>query len=99
VLERTLAIGEVSLSGDLRRVSRVPARVREAAQLGFVRVGVPAAQLKDAEGLGVEAVALPHVRDAIGLLLGEKVARSGPPRESAREVKRRDPATAGGRRT
>jgi len=78
VLERTLAVGEVSLSGELRRVSRLAARVREAAQLGFVRVGVPAAQLAEAQGLGVEAVALPRLRDAIETLLGDKVARTPP---------------------
>jgi DNA repair protein RadA/Sms len=78
VLARTLAVGEVSLSGELRRVSRLGARVREAAQLGFERVGVPAPQLADAQGLGVEPVSLAHLRDAIELLLGEKVARSVP---------------------
>jgi DNA repair protein RadA/Sms len=78
VLERTLAVGEVSLSGELRRVARLGARVREAAQLGFVRVGVPAAQLAEAEGLGVQAIALPRLRDAIEALLGEKVARTPP---------------------
>jgi DNA repair protein RadA/Sms len=82
VLDRTLAIGEVSLSGDLRRVSRLAARVREAAQLGFERVGVPVPQFADAQGLGVEPVALPHVRDAIERLLGEKVARGVAPREA-----------------
>jgi DNA repair protein RadA/Sms len=34
-------IGEVSLSGELRAVSRLPLRVREAAKLGFKRCIVP----------------------------------------------------------
>ena len=36
-------IGEVGLSGELRAVSRLPMRVREAAKLGFKRCIVPSA--------------------------------------------------------
>jgi DNA repair protein RadA/Sms len=74
VLERTLCVGEVSLSGEVRRVSRLDARVREAAQLGFLRVAVPAVQADDVRGLGVEVVAVATVRDAIEALLGEKTS-------------------------
>jgi len=74
LLERSVALGEVSLSGELRRVSRLDARLREAAQLGFVRAGFPRAQLQDAEGCGLEAVPLTTVREAFDLLLGERVA-------------------------
>jgi DNA repair protein RadA/Sms len=74
VLPRTLAVGEVSLSGELRRVARVDARVREAAQLGFARAGVPAVQAGEAEHLGLEVVALASLREAIERLLGERQA-------------------------
>ena len=81
VLQGTLALGEVSLSGELRRVSRVEARVREAAQLGFKRAGVPAVQAEDARlpgpggfDEGFEIVPLLTLREGIGKLLGEKVA-------------------------
>ncbi len=80
VLERTLAVGEVSLAGEIRRVSRVDARVREAAQLGFARAAVPASQAAEAQGLGLEIVALATLREAIEALLGERVARD--PREA-----------------
>lgn len=85
VLERTLAIGEVSLSGALRRVPRLEARVREAAAMGFVRAGVPAMQAKDAQiaGLdGFEVVPLATVREAIEKLLGAKAEE---PAKEARE--------------
>jgi hypothetical protein len=36
-----VAIGEVGLGGEVRRVGRVDARVQEAARLGFARVLVP----------------------------------------------------------
>ena len=77
LLEGTLALGEVSLSGELPRVPRLDARLREAAQLGFKRAGFPRAQAADAEGCGLLAVPLASVREAFDALLGEKVA---PPR-------------------
>jgi DNA repair protein RadA/Sms len=73
VLEGTLLVGEVSLSGELRRVARLEARVREAAQIGFARAGVPAAQADEARGLGLEIVPVATLREAIELLLGERV--------------------------
>ena len=74
VLERTLFVGEVSLSGEVRRVSRVDARMREAARLGFLRAGVPEVQAAEAGGQGLAVVPLATVRDALGALLGERVA-------------------------
>jgi len=82
VLDGTLAVGEVSLSGELRRVSRVDARVREAAALGFARAAVPAVQAGDARAAGIEVVPVPTLRDAIGVLLGAKV-EVRPPGEPA----------------
>jgi DNA repair protein RadA/Sms len=73
VLEGTLAVGEVSLSGELRRVSRVEARVREASALGFQRAAVPAMQAGDARAGGIEVVPVATVREAIAELLGAKV--------------------------
>src|SRR6185295_11791423 len=83
VLDRTLAVGEVSLSGELRRVSRVEQRVREAAQMGFVRAGVPAAQAADAAGQGLEIVPLESVRQAIEQLLGDRIPAGDASRAAA----------------
>ncbi len=92
LLERTLALGEVSLSGELRRVARLDARLREAAQMGFVRAGFPRAQAADAEGVALQAVPLATVREAFEALLGERVA---PPRDA--ESKPGAPPAAGTR--
>ncbi len=73
-----VAMGEVSLSGELRRVPRVDARVREAAQVGFMRAGVPLAQADEARGLGLEIVPLATLREAIDVLLGEKQITPAP---------------------
>ena len=86
VRERTVAIGEVSLSGELRRVARVESRVREAARLGFARAGVPAVQAEEAKVPGIEIVPLPTLRAAIDALLGTKVERA--PRAEAQEAAR-----------
>ncbi len=92
MLERTIALGEVSLSGELRRVARLDARLREAAQLGFRRAGFPRAQAADAEGCGLEAVPLATVREAFEALLGERVAPPRPEGGSAREPRAEAPA-------
>jgi DNA repair protein RadA/Sms len=81
VLERTLAVGEVSLSGELRRVPRVDARVREAERLGFTRAGVPASQAVEASVAGIEIVPLATLREAFQALLGERTARAAGTRE------------------
>ena len=73
VLAGTVAIGEVSLSGEIRRVSRLDARVHEAARLGFVRAGVPAVQADELKGAKLEVVPLASIAECIELLLGEKV--------------------------
>ena len=97
VLSRTLALGEVSLSGELRRVPRLDARIREAAQMGFQRAGFPRVQQSDAEGTGLELVPLTTLREACELLLGDKVetprAEAAAPRQDTRPSERL--ATAG----
>jgi DNA repair protein RadA/Sms len=95
VLDHTLAVGEVSLSGEVRRVARVDARVREAAQLGFVRAAVPAVQRDDARVPGVEFEVVPvaTVREAIERLLGAKVER--PARDDAPAIPGAGPARPG----
>jgi len=97
VLEGTLAVGEVSLSGELRRVSRIEARVREAAALGFKRAAVPAMQAADARTEGIEVVPVATVREAIAELLGAKVEVRPPDGPVAGAPRRDAPAKPGGR--
>lgn len=62
-----LAIGEVALSGDVRRVSMLPQRVAEAARLGYRRILVPPGSLERLGTLpaGVRAVEVGHVERAL----------------------------------
>ncbi|MNI97638.1 DNA repair protein RadA [compost metagenome] len=51
--------GEIGLTGEVRAVSRIEQRVREAEKLGFKRVILPAASLKGwtpPEGIIVKGV-------------------------------------------
>lgn len=45
IAERTVAVGEVGLTGEVRMVARLDARINEAATLGFKRIVVPAGNL------------------------------------------------------
>ena len=85
---RTLAIGEVSLAGGVRRVRRLDLRLREAARLGFVRAGVPAVQAEDAREAGLEVVGIDSVRAAFEALLDapEAEARRGGSQAAAAET-------------
>lgn len=59
---RTVVIGEVGLAGEVRAVSRLEQRIREAEKMGFDRAVVPAGSLKNSpvktalELVGVETV-------------------------------------------
>jgi len=78
LLDRTIAIGEVSLSGELRRVPRIDVRVREAAHLGFVRAGVPRVQADEAAGASLEVVPLGTLCEAFETMLGGRVEGERP---------------------
>ena len=49
VAPETVLIGEVGLGGELRRVTRAPARIREAAKLGFKQCILPKSGAPDEE--------------------------------------------------
>jgi DNA repair protein RadA/Sms len=67
VREGTVAIGEVGLLGELRSVSGLERRLREAARLGFSRAIVPRAS-RGGQALvidGLEVVAVATLREAL----------------------------------
>jgi DNA repair protein RadA/Sms len=60
------AIGEVSLSGDVRRVPALARRLAEAARLGFTAALVPAGQAAEQPGVaGIRAVAVATLDEAL----------------------------------
>jgi DNA repair protein RadA/Sms len=61
---RTVLIGEVGLGGQVRLVSQMELRLKEAAKLGFKRAIVPKGQTF-ADDIGLEIIAINTVIDAI----------------------------------
>lgn len=65
-------IGEVGLTGEVRRVSRIEQRVQEAAKLGFKRVILPERNLGGwTIPKGIEVIGVSDIRQAIQHTLGK----------------------------
>lgn len=58
--------GEIGLTGEVRPVAGAGKRVREAAQLGFSRFLLPAANLPLAEEPGMELIGVRTLQEAVG---------------------------------
>ncbi len=66
----TAVFGEVGLGGEVRGTPQAALRVREAAQLGFTRCVLPAAnQGRETADAGCETVGVESVEDALDALL------------------------------
>jgi DNA repair protein RadA/Sms len=76
-----VAVGEVGLGGEVRRVGRVEARVQEAARLGFRRALVPQGGHEKLRANGAELVPVGDVAEAV---LWLRRSASAPPRSAAR---------------
>jgi DNA repair protein RadA/Sms len=70
----TVLIGEVGLSGELRMVGQMPARLREAAKLGFRHAIVPRLLRKSEPWpKGIEVIETRSIRQALeAALVGDK---------------------------
>ncbi len=66
---RTLVLGEIGLTGEVRTIGRIEPRVREAEKMGFERCLLPAENLKHLKGPGAMAlVGVQTVSEAIDRL-------------------------------
>ena len=99
----TVAVGEVGLLGELRPVSGIDRRLREAARLGFERAIVPAGRQGAGPIDGLRLVPASNLRDALLAALGQVERRPpravGPgsrtaSREGSDELETAPPATA-----
>lgn len=81
-----VAVGEVGLGGEVRRIPDLRLRLAEAARLGFTEAVVPAAT-RDADRVrvdGLRIIPVRTVREALeGLGLDGEVRRRRPPRNRA----------------
>jgi DNA repair protein RadA/Sms len=66
----TAVFGEVGLSGEVRATPQAALRLREAAQMGFDRVVLPAASADGLQAGGCELVGVRTVGEALDHLLG-----------------------------
>lgn len=67
----TAVMGEVGLAGEVRPVSRLEQRLREAEKLGFRRAVVPRSNLGHVRvNSGVEVLGVAYLREALQALLG-----------------------------
>ena len=72
-------IGEVGLGGQIRPVSQMDLRLKEAAKLGFKKALVPKGQKRD--GLGMEVMEVGRVVDAIATALANSTEHDPDPVE------------------
>jgi DNA repair protein RadA/Sms len=57
--------GEIGLSGAIRPVAQAPARLKEAAKLGFNRAFAPAPRQESSERPPLATTALAHIQDLV----------------------------------
>lgn len=66
---RTVVMGEIGLGGELRPVSQVELRVREAHKLGFNRCLIPDPNLQKFHSIkGMQAIGIRDIREVLELL-------------------------------
>ena len=65
-----VVIGEVGLAGEVRAVTGLEARLKEAAALGFTAAVVPQSSLAGVSGLALDVQGVGSVDEAVKVLLG-----------------------------
>ena len=64
-------VGEVGLTGEVRRVDKIEARVKEAAKVGFKRVFIPRHNMHASlNSLGIEVIPVSSIPQALKLVFG-----------------------------
>lgn len=62
-------VGEIGLTGEIRRVSQVADRIKEAEKLGFKRIYIPSNNAKELKKTpGIEVVPVGTIREAVNLV-------------------------------
>jgi len=69
-------IGEIGLSGELRRVAQLERRLSEAAKLGFTRAIYPPSAKKPQLPKGMQGMSVRTLQEAIGASLTKEPGRT-----------------------
>lgn len=68
---KTVVLGEVGLTGELRTVSFIDKRIKEASKLGFTKAVIPKANLKGLERHGdIKVIGVSNIEEALRIILG-----------------------------
>lgn len=68
---KTVVLGEVGLTGELRTVSFIEKRIKEASKLGFTKAIIPEANLKGLENSkDIEVIGVSNIEQALKIVLG-----------------------------
>ena len=82
-----VVLGEIGLTGEIRAVGHVEARLREAAKLGFQRCLLPQANLQAASTVaGIESTGVRTVSEALAAILLPLPSAGGPRERELRMV-------------
>jgi DNA repair protein RadA/Sms len=65
----TAVFGEVGLSGEIRGIPQAPLRIREAVQMGFTRVVLPAANVDSTETQDCDLIGVRTIGEALDELI------------------------------
>lgn len=68
ISDQVIAFGEIGLAGELRAVTGVEQRIKEAERMGFERCIIPTACLKllDGSKIGIEVIGIRSISEAFG---------------------------------
>lgn len=68
--DKLIAFGEVGLSGEIRTVPRVAARIREAARLGFTQCVLPKSSIKSITNVpdSIELIPVKNIKEAMDIV-------------------------------
>lgn len=72
--DKTIAVGEVGLAGEVRSVTHLESRLREAQRIGFERAIVPSQGLSQIDPMdfpGLQLIGVRYLRGAIEAIKGE----------------------------
>ncbi len=73
VLEHTVVLGEVGLTGEIRSISQPLVRIKEAQKLGFKRCIIPANSMRGLKGCGdIQLIGVSRLQEALDSAFGKK---------------------------
>ncbi|MCX5669249.1 MAG: DNA repair protein RadA [Candidatus Omnitrophica bacterium] len=83
VIPRTVVLGEVGLSGEIRSISNVLTRINEAEKLGFKHCILPKNSIKNLKfkNTDMEIIAVSTLKEALDIILGASIKQPGEARE------------------